>query len=243
MKKELDSLAFHRQIGLVDPKKLYDLRVRIIGVGAIGSMVAIALAKMGVGSIELWDPDTVEKHNLPNQFYRTGDLGKPKVEALTRTLTEDFGAFEVTPFHSAYSTKDASAAALPNAQVVVCAVDSMEFRKDLWENGIRNRYNPKLYIETRMGGEEFRIYSLDPMASETHSAYESELYSTGEADATPCTERSILYNVMVLGGLVASYVKKYAVEDKDIPFETLGDFRNNLFYFNSAPKPTPEPVS
>lgn len=238
MKKDLDTTKFHRQLGMVDPELLYNLNIRILGVGAIGSMVSIALAKMGVGTLEIWDPDCVKVHNLPNQFYRTADVGQSKVGALNRTLMEDFGAFEVVPYYRKYDPKNVSEnAALPRADIVICAVDSMAFRKELWLENIKNKLFPKLYIETRMGGEEFRIYSFCPTDSRAHAPYEAQLYSSDDADGTPCTEKSILYNVMCIASLVGNSVKKHATADPDIPFEVLGNFPNNLFMFNSVPVP------
>lgn len=235
MKKSLDTTKFHRQLGLVDPDKLYDLRVAIIGVGAIGSMVGITLAKMGVGTLDLYDPDTVEPHNLPNQFYRTQDIGIDKASALTRTLIEDFGAFEV---NAHFGAVDPNAFTLESGtDIVICAVDDMTFRKDFWEKCIKTHFNPKLYIETRMGGEDFRVYTVSPMDSTMHDPYLSTLYSTEEADGVACTERSILYNVMLIAAMVGAQVKKYVTED-DLSFEIMGDMRNNILFATPTAEPS-----
>ncbi|MBI4392863.1 MAG: ThiF family adenylyltransferase [Euryarchaeota archaeon] len=62
------------------------LRVAIIGCGALGSQLAAALARLGVGELTLIDPDTLEEHNLENQLYDHSDIGKPKVIALAERL-------------------------------------------------------------------------------------------------------------------------------------------------------------
>src|SRR5581483_26517 len=51
-----------------------------IGLGAVGSNVAVGLAGAGVGQLRVVDPDNVDLSNLHRQFlYTTADLGRPKV--------------------------------------------------------------------------------------------------------------------------------------------------------------------
>lgn len=69
------------------PEKNTD-RVHIVGCGSVGSTVAENLARLGVTKLVLWDFDVVERHNLANQMFRAGDVGKPKVEALAGILSE-----------------------------------------------------------------------------------------------------------------------------------------------------------
>ena len=70
---------FLRQQDLCPVQALQDLHVTMVGCGAVGSFTALALSKMGVGSMTLYDPDTVEVHNLPVQMFTNADLGRPKV--------------------------------------------------------------------------------------------------------------------------------------------------------------------
>ncbi|PLX97907.1 MAG: thiamine biosynthesis protein ThiF [Desulfuromonas sp.] len=61
-------------------------RVGIAGVGGLGSSIAIALARTGVGRLVIADYDVVEPSNLNRQQYFIDQLGKPKVEALAETI-------------------------------------------------------------------------------------------------------------------------------------------------------------
>lgn len=58
----------------------------VIGCGALGSQVACSLARLGVGRVTLIDPDVLEEHNLENQVYDAGDIGKLKVSALKQRI-------------------------------------------------------------------------------------------------------------------------------------------------------------
>ena len=67
-------------------QRLQQARVGIAGVGGLGSHIAVALARSGVGSLVLADFDRVEAGNLARQYYFTDQLGEPKVTALAATL-------------------------------------------------------------------------------------------------------------------------------------------------------------
>ena len=61
-------------------------RVGIAGVGGLGSAIAVALARTGVGKLVVADFDLVEPSNLNRQQYFTDQIGLPKVEALQDNL-------------------------------------------------------------------------------------------------------------------------------------------------------------
>jgi sulfur carrier protein ThiS adenylyltransferase len=66
--------------------KIRTATVGIAGVGGLGSPVAVALARCGVGRLILADFDVVEPSDLNRQHYFIDQIGLSKVEALRRTL-------------------------------------------------------------------------------------------------------------------------------------------------------------
>lgn len=60
--------------------------VGIAGLGGLGSAVAVALARTGVGCLVLADFDVVEPSNLNRQQYFVDQLGLPKTDALASNL-------------------------------------------------------------------------------------------------------------------------------------------------------------
>jgi len=60
--------------------------VGIAGLGGLGSAIAIALARVGVGGLILVDFDVVEPSNLNRQQYFVHQIGMPKVEALQKNI-------------------------------------------------------------------------------------------------------------------------------------------------------------
>jgi sulfur carrier protein ThiS adenylyltransferase len=67
-------------------EKVRRARVGVAGCGGLGSTVAIALARTGVGSLVLVDFDVVEPSNLNRQQYFVDQLGAYKVDALAENL-------------------------------------------------------------------------------------------------------------------------------------------------------------
>jgi sulfur carrier protein ThiS adenylyltransferase len=60
--------------------------VGIAGLGGLGSNVAVALARSGVGKLIIADFDNVEQSNFNRQHYFTDQLGRPKVDCMLENL-------------------------------------------------------------------------------------------------------------------------------------------------------------
>lgn len=68
-------------------RKLSEASVAVCGLGGLGSNIAVALARAGVGELLLLDFDRVDISNLNRQQYFPSQLGLPKTEALSETLS------------------------------------------------------------------------------------------------------------------------------------------------------------
>lgn len=71
---------------------VYDIfkeaKVGIAGLGGLGSNIAVALARCGVGNLYLADFDRVELSNLNRQYYTVDDIGSLKTDAIKRILSK-----------------------------------------------------------------------------------------------------------------------------------------------------------
>ena len=77
------------QIGEEGQQKLLDSTAVIIGMGGLGSPVAMYLAAAGVGRLIISDFDQVEESNLQRQIvHRTQDIGELKALSAKRTIDE-----------------------------------------------------------------------------------------------------------------------------------------------------------
>lgn len=69
-------------------KKFASATVAVCGLGGLGSHIAFALARAGVGRLILIDFDRVEITNLNRQQYKADQIGFDKTEALKENLKE-----------------------------------------------------------------------------------------------------------------------------------------------------------
>lgn len=216
-------MDFWRQLDIASSEELSRLRVAIIGAGGIGSPTALALAKMGIQHLQVYDDDSVELHNLPNQLYRFGDLGKAKVEGLAE-ICRDFAGVMIEANPKRFDGNHQL------SEIIVSGVDTMTSRKEIWQ---RVRYNPavRLYVEARMGAEVCRIHSVRPCDPDIVRWYEKTLYDDSEAVDLPCTARAVIYNVFVIAGLIANQVKKFAMTES-VAREVIFDLKNLILIVN-----------
>lgn len=197
-----------RQSELI-PFETLDKRITIVGAGAIGSFTSLSLAKIGFQKQVVFDPDHVDTANMNCQFYRTSDIDRPKVEALY-DLVKDFTSVEITKFPVALMP----AMTIPQTDILISAVDSMEVRKELWERAKKDR-GVKYFIDGRMGGESILLYVMNPKDPKDIEAYEKTLYSSEEAMHERCTMKATMYTVNLIAGLITKAVKDLATGHKE----------------------------
>jgi len=208
---------FLRQLDIVPPEKL-GFPITVIGAGAIGSAAVIALAKMGCSDITVWDADTLEEVNIPNQLCLVSMIGVSKVEALAKLV------YELTEVQIKWIRQRYIGQRLEG--VVIVTADNMACRQNVWKRARLNQKIP-LVIDARMGAEFARIYAIHPTNVEEADFYGQNLYSNIEAEHLPCSARSIIYCPMVVAGFISLLVKKYAV-NQPLPKEILIDLPNLL---------------
>ena len=76
-----------KEIGGPGVQKLRDAKVSIIGAGALGGPCALYLAAAGIGQIEIWDDDAVDRSNLQRQIqFVDADIGADKAPKLADKL-------------------------------------------------------------------------------------------------------------------------------------------------------------
>ncbi len=84
--KEEMYAALEERHGRELQKRLSEASVAVCGLGGLGSNIAVALARAGIGRLHLIDFDKVDISNLNRQQYFAEQIGLPKTEALADTL-------------------------------------------------------------------------------------------------------------------------------------------------------------
>jgi molybdopterin/thiamine biosynthesis adenylyltransferase len=84
-----DRYRRHEQIDWFSQDAVRSARIVVVGAGAIGNEVVKNLALLGVGSVDVYDFDQVEQHNLTRGvFLRDSDIGESKATAVVRRASE-----------------------------------------------------------------------------------------------------------------------------------------------------------
>lgn len=174
---------YTKQMELIKPTDITE-RINIIGCGALGSWIVFILLKMGFSNLHVYDFDTIEEHNIPNQLFKEGQIGELKVKALDTIYMEFFNEESEKERVTTYAKKLDS----DNCQlggVTLCCVDTMSGRKELFESMFKYG-NSRLWIEGRIGLYGAYIYTLTEKEKIQIDNYEETLYDDSEAEVSSC---------------------------------------------------------
>lgn len=111
--------------------------VAVCGLGGLGSNIAIALARAGIGKLVLIDFDKVDITNLHRQQYKATQIGLYKTDALAENLAEIAPYTEITTVTVRLS-EDNLTTYLKEADIVCEALDNAE-AKAMLVNGVLER--------------------------------------------------------------------------------------------------------
>ncbi len=125
-------------IGREGVEKLGRAKVALFGVGGVGGYVAEALARSGVGAIDLFDPDVVSLTNLNRQIVALhSTLNQPKAETLARRLRDINPALLATAHPLFYLPENGQQVDLSAYDYIADAIDTVTAKLDLIERAFR----------------------------------------------------------------------------------------------------------
>ncbi|MBQ4037691.1 MAG: thiamine biosynthesis protein ThiF [Clostridia bacterium] len=146
--KEEWNKALCRRHGEELQQKFSSATVAICGLGGLGSNIAMALARAGIGRLILIDFDKVELTNLHRQQYKASQIGRNKTEALAENL-EEVAPFTELECHTVRLTEENAAHLLQEADVICEAFDKAEEKAMLV--GIVLEAMPEKYLVAASG--------------------------------------------------------------------------------------------
>lgn len=142
--KEEWNRALSKRHGQELQNKLLSAAVAICGLGGLGSNIAIALARAGVGKLILIDFDRVDVTNLHRQQYKASQIGRYKTEALSENLKE-IAPYVVLETMTERITEDNAAELLKSADIICEAFDNAE-AKAMLTNVVLKIMPEKFYV-------------------------------------------------------------------------------------------------
>ena len=140
--------ALEERHGAELQKKLSEAKVAVCGLGGLGSNIAIALARAGVGHISIIDFDRVDISNLNRQQYFPEQLGMPKSQALCDTLHRIAPYCDISP-HQVKLTEENIPTLLADADIICEAFDKAD-RKAMLVNCVLENM-PEKYLVSGSG--------------------------------------------------------------------------------------------
>ena len=147
-------------------------RVAVFGVGGVGGHLCEALARAGVGHIDLIDRDTVSLSNINRQVVALhSTVGRPKVEVMAERIRDINPQCTVNAYETFYMPETADEFPLTDYDYVADAVDTVAAKIEL----ARRCHEAGVPLIAAMGAgnklypERFRVSDLsktqtDPMA-------------------------------------------------------------------------------
>ena len=122
--------------------------VAICGLGGLGSNIAFALARAGIGKLILIDFDSVDITNLHRQQYKANQIGMSKTEALKENLLE-IAPYVTIETHPVRISEDNAEELLQKADIICEAFDDAEC-KAMLVNFVLERM-PEKYLVAASG--------------------------------------------------------------------------------------------
>ena len=195
------------QIGSEGQERLLAARVLIVGMGGLGSPVAMYLAASGVGHLVLSDFDVVELSNLQRQIiHHTDDVGENKVASARAAIHDLNPNVQVTAIPWVLED-DELAREVRDADVVVDACDNFESRFEL--NAICWQLRTPLVSAAamRMDGQVTVFDSRDP-----DSPCYRCLYSDESTEGEACSQVGVLAPLLgIVGSIQAAEAMKLII--------------------------------
>ena len=149
-------------------EKLKNSRVAVFGVGGVGGYSVEALARSGVGAIDIIDDDKVCLTNINRQIIAdTKSIGKYKVDVAKERILSINPKCKVTTYRCFYLPENASEFDFSNYDYVIDAVDTVTAKINLVMQA--NESNVKIISSMGAGNK------LDPTAFMVSDIYKTSV--------------------------------------------------------------------
>ena len=155
-------------LGQEGMEKLYRARVAVFGIGGVGGYTVEALARSGVGTLDLIDDDKVCLTNLNRQIFATRKtVGQYKVDVAQQRILEINPKAVVHTYKTFYAPQTAEQFDFSQYDYVVDAIDTVTGKLELVEQAEK----AGVPIISSMGAGN----KMDPTAFEVADIYETSV--------------------------------------------------------------------
>ncbi len=212
-----------KQANIIDSEKVSKWKLKIFGIGSIGSILTKQAALVGINYITCYDFDVVDEENCSSQEFTLQHVGMKKTDAIQKLMKDDFN-FDVSVIDGEITAKTEI---LPEGDTIYfCAFDSLEARNILWKK-LKNF--PIVWGESRIGRTAQRYYFVDmrkqedPKVKDWKKRYEKTLDPKGPRTELKCGEKGCYpSNAELVGRIIKQFVN--IPEGKDLCTAYIGDW-------------------
>ena len=165
-------------------EKLYGSRVAVFGIGGVGGYVVEALARSGVGALDLVDNDKVALSNINRQIIATmKTVGMFKVDAAKERILDINPGCKVTVYKTFYMPDTADQFDFSQYDYVVDAIDTVTGKLTI----IENAQKAGVPVISSMGAGN----KLDAAAFEVADLYKTSVCPLAKVMRRECKKRGI----------------------------------------------------
>lgn len=149
-------------------EKLKNSHVAVFGIGGVGGYVAEALARTGIGKIDLIDSDVVSESNINRQIIALhSTVGKPKTEVMRDRIHDIDPDIQVNAINMFYLPENADEIDVTKYDIIIDAIDTVSSKINLAVRASEN--NIKIISSMGTGNK------TDPTALKVSDIYKTSV--------------------------------------------------------------------
>lgn len=208
--------------------------IMVVGAGGIGSFTIFNLSRIGF-PLYIVDPDGIDETNVSGgQLYRTKDIGKSKVEAVSEIVKEFGCTNSIIPFNNYYSAE------IGTTPIMITGLDNIKARKECFETWVTTRNelpidykegdeftgaDDFLFIDGRLNAEQMEVFCVQGNRPEQIEAYKEYLFNDEEIPDAPCSAKQTSFAAMGIANIIVASLcnwltnRKLGEEFREIPFK------------------------
>ena len=155
-------------LGETAMEKLKNSHVAVFGIGGVGSFVAEALARSGIGAIDIIDKDVVDVTNINRQLYALNStIGNNKVDVAEARLLDINPDIKVTKYKMFFTKENSDDFNFKHYDYIVDAIDTVTGKLELIVKA--KEYNIPIISSMGAGNK------LDPTKFEVADIYKTSV--------------------------------------------------------------------
>ena len=171
-------------IGKEAVERLKRSKVAVFGVGGVGGFAVEALARGGIGEIDLFDSDCVSVSNLNRQIIAmVSTIGRPKVEVMKERILDINPDVVVHAYQVFYLPENAENYDLKRYDYIVDAVDTVTAKLELAQQA--QRAGVSIISSMGTGNKQ------DPIRFEVTDIYQTSVCPLARVMRRECKKRGI----------------------------------------------------